>query len=137
MTTIIKGNHYTDQRGCIIFNNNFDATSVKRMYFIENKSFEIVRGWQGHKTENRWFTAVIGSFAINVVTIDNWHTPNPNLKLEEFILNSDQMDVLYVPNGNCTSIQASEPNSRLLAMSDYLLGEIQDEYRFPIDYFMK
>jgi dTDP-4-dehydrorhamnose 3,5-epimerase-like enzyme len=137
MTLIIKGNRHTDQRGRVFFNNNFDVRLVRRVYFIENQSVELIRGWQGHKIENRWFIAVIGSFAINVVAIDNWCNPNPNLKLKEFILNADQMDVLYVPNGNCTSIQAIEPNSRLLAMSDYLLGEIQDEYRFPIDYFMK
>jgi hypothetical protein len=40
-----------------------------------------------------------------------------------------------VPSGNITSIQALEANSKLMVMSDYLMGEIQDEYRFPIDYF--
>ena len=45
-------------------NNNFDLSSIKRIYFIENKNTSILRRWQGHKIEQRWFSAVIGSFKI-------------------------------------------------------------------------
>ena len=34
-------------------------------------------------------------------------------------------------------IQSLEENSKLLVMGDYLLGEIQDEYRFEVNYFLK
>jgi dTDP-4-dehydrorhamnose 3,5-epimerase-like enzyme len=119
---IIKGDSYLDERGAIIFNNTFDATVVKRIYFIENKLIEFVRAWQGHQIETRWFSAVSGSFKIKVITIDNWEHPNPKLEQKQFILKAAKLDVLLVPKGNCTSIQALEPNSKLLAMSDFLLG---------------
>jgi dTDP-4-dehydrorhamnose 3,5-epimerase-like enzyme len=135
MFKLIEGNQFSDERGAVFFNNSFNAEPVKRIYCIKNNSITFLRGWQGHKIENRWFSAVSGSFVIRVVTIDNWQHPNPKLKIQEYVLNADKMDVLYVSNGNCTSIQANEPNSRLIAMSDYLLSEIQDEYRFPSDYF--
>ena len=45
------------------------------------------------------------------------------------------MAVLHVPQGYVTSIQSLEENSKLMAMADYLMGEIQDEYRFAVDYF--
>ena len=50
-------------------------------------------------------------------------------------INAANLDVLNVPKGHITCIQALEEESKLIAMSDYLLGEIQDEYRFPLDYF--
>jgi hypothetical protein len=47
------------------------------------------------------------------------------------------MDILHVPQGYVSSIQALEESSKLLLMSDYLLGEISDEYRYDITYFKK
>jgi len=136
MAEIIKGSQFADQRGAIFYNNAFDAAPVKRIYCIENQSVEFTRGWQGHQIENRWFSAIFGSFVIKIAIIDDWENPNPKVKIQEFVLQANKLDILHVPNGSCTSIQAREPNSRLLVMSDYLLGEIQDEYRFPKDYFI-
>jgi hypothetical protein len=45
------------------------------------------------------------------------------------------LDVLHIPQGYISSIQALEPEAKLLVMADYLLGEINDEYRFDADYF--
>lgn len=135
MTKIIEGNNYVDDRGKIYFNNDFDLSPIKRVYLIENKELSFIRAWQGHKIERRWFTAVSGSFVVKVVRIDNWQNPNPNTEIKEYLLDSVKLDVLHVDNGSLTSIQATEIKSKLLVMSDYLLGEIQDEYRFPSDYF--
>ena len=35
------------------------------------------------------------------------------------------------------AIQAKKEGSKLLVLADYALGEIQDEYRFSLDYFKK
>jgi hypothetical protein len=43
------------------------------MYFIENISLNVIRAWQGHRIEKRWFIAVKGEFKIGVVKIDYWH----------------------------------------------------------------
>lgn len=133
--TIIKGNSHTDDRGTIIFNNDYDATEVKRIYFIENKDINFVRGWQGHKIEQRWFSSVQGSFKITTLAIDNWEQPSKNLPSQEFVLNAATLDLLHVPKGFVTSIQALKEKSRLMAMSDYGLGEIKDEYRYDINHF--
>ena len=50
---IIKGNSHTDSRGTLKFNNFFDTSEIKRMYIVQNSSTEILRGWQGHKVEQR------------------------------------------------------------------------------------
>jgi dTDP-4-dehydrorhamnose 3,5-epimerase-like enzyme len=132
---LIRGNSYTDERGTLQFNNDFNALGIKRLYTIQNRDTSFIRGWQGHKIEQRWFLAIQGRFQIKLIAIDDWVTPSSNLQQYEFVLTCESMDVLHVPAGYVSSIQALEPSSKLLLMSDYALGEIQDEYRFEINYF--
>jgi len=134
---LIKGGQHTDNRGQIRFNNDFDLTEVKRIYTIENRSTETIRAWQGHKIEQRWFSAVSGSFKIKLIKIDNWENPSKNLEKLTFVINAEKLEVLHVPQGYVSSIQALEEGSKLLVMANYLLGAIKDEYRFEVDYFKK
>ncbi|NCO64830.1 MAG: sugar epimerase [Flavobacteriia bacterium] len=133
---ITTGNSHTDARGTLFYNNDFDASAVKRMYVIENATTEIIRGWQGHKIEQRWFSAINGSFKIGLIKIDNWENPAKNLEMLTFTINADTLEVLHVPQGYVSNIQSLEEGSKLLVMADYLLGEIKDEYRFDVDYFI-
>jgi len=129
------GNHHSDERGTVSFNNAFDASEIKRIYFIENKNTAIIRAWQGHKIEKRWFSAVQGSFIIKLIKIDNWDSPSNNLIPEIFTLDATDLKILYVPQGYATSIQALEEKSKLMVMVNFLIGETKDEYRFNSDYF--
>jgi dTDP-4-dehydrorhamnose 3,5-epimerase-like enzyme len=132
---IIEGEKYSDERGNLFFNNNFDASLIKRIYFIENNNIEYTRGWTGHQTEQRWFVASEGIFIIKLIKIDNWENPSKDLQILEFELNAEKLNVLHMPNGYASAIQAREKKSKLLVMVNYSLGEINDEYRFPSDYF--
>lgn len=132
---IITGGSHSDSRGTLFFNNDFDASAIKRIYVIENSSKDFVRGWQGHRIEQRWFSVLQGSFRIKLIAIDNWENPSKDLKAFTYIVNAEKLDVLYVPQGYVSSIQALEVSAKLLVMADYLLETIQDEYRFDIDYF--
>lgn len=134
--TLISGNCYHDQRGQLFYNNDFDTSSIKRMYFIQNHSVDFVRAWQGHKIEQRWLSAVQGRFKIQLIVIDNWKKPSVSLPRLEYILKSETLDVLHVPAGYVSSIQAIEAKSKLVVMSDYQLGEINDEFRYPMNYFI-
>lgn len=132
---VITGAKHKDHRGTIFFNNEFDATQVKRLYIIENADTTTIRAWQGHRIEQRWFSAIIGSFKIQLIQVDNWENPSNDLPAESFILRSDQFSVLHIPAGFVSSIQANEDSARLLVMADTLLDEMNDEYRYPSDYF--
>lgn len=132
---IIKGNIHSDFRGSIYYNNDFNAQEVKRIYLIENRDTEFVRAWQGHKIEQRWFSAIQGSFEIKLIEVDNWDAPSKNSTIFSFILSSSELNVLHVPKGYISSIQAKVQNAKLLVMADYLIGEVKDEYRFEADYF--
>ena len=132
---IIRGGSNTDSRGTLLYNNNFDASGIKRIYVIENKETTFVRGWQGHRIEQRWFSVLQGSFKIELIAIDNWENPSKDVERFSFIVDAAKLDVLHVPSGYVSSIQSLEEGAKLIVMADYLLGEVQDEYRFDIDYF--
>lgn len=132
---LIKGAVHNDERGSLFYNNDFDASKIKRIYYIENASISINRCWQGHKIEQRWFSAVTGSFKILLIAVDNWKQPSKNLKAQEFTVDSATLDVLHIPKRYISSILALEKFSKLLVMADYLLGEIDDEYKYPQNYF--
>ena len=135
--TLISGNCHQDQRGQLFYNNDFDASSIKRIYVIENHSVDFVRAWQGHKIEQRWFSTLQGRFKIQLIAVDNWDKPSENLPRIEYNLHSEKLDILHIPAGYISSIQALEEKSKLVIMSDYHLGELRDEYRYPTDYFTK
>ncbi|HEY1196828.1 sugar epimerase [Flavobacterium sp.] len=132
---LIKGQCYSDNRGNVFYNNDFDASLIKRIYVIENKEVNFIRGWQGHRIEQRWFSVITGIFKIQLIQVDNWEKPSKELLVKSFIIDATKLNILYVPNGYLTSIQSLEVNSKLLVMADYLLGETNDEFRFEIDYF--
>ena len=132
---IIRGNCHEDSRGALCYNNDFDAAAVKRAYVIANKSIAIIRAWRGHSIEQRWFSAISGSFKIELIAIDHWDHPSKQLKRVSFFLYSTTLDVLHIPPGYVSSIQSLEEGSKLLVMADYMMGELEDEYRFEVDYF--
>ncbi len=132
---LIIGSCFVDNRGSVFYNNIFDFSSCKRCYIIENSLDNPNRAWQGHKTEQRWFLSIVGIFKIRLIEIDNWDLPSKTLPKLEFILNSNAMNILHIPSGYISSIESLEQCSKLFVMSDYGFKEIEDEYKFPLDYF--
>ena len=132
---LISGNCHSDQRGLLFYNNDFNSSLVKRIYIIQNKSNDLIRGWQGHKIEQRWFSAISGQFKIQLIQIDNWENPSKSLEVKTFLIDAEELNILHVPQGYISSIQSLESDSKLLVMADYLLGENKDEYRYDVDYF--
>ncbi len=133
---LLKGQCHHDERGVLSYNNSFDLTNAKRIYQIAGMSPLDVRAWQGHQVEKRWMYCAKGEFVIELIKIDNWKLPSKNIVKEKFVLSSSAMDVLYVPAGYASSLQCIENNSVLVLMSNYFLGEINDEYRWDKDYFI-
>ncbi|TCK67803.1 dTDP-4-dehydrorhamnose 3,5-epimerase [Winogradskyella wandonensis] len=125
---IITGGSYSDNRGLLQFFNEFDMSEIKRMYFTTHFNTNVIRAWQGHKIESRWFRCVRGSFEVKLVKIDNWETPDDNLKVNEYTLSSNKEEILYIPNGYVNGFKALEENSKLMIMSDYGFQEIEDDY---------
>ena len=81
---IIKGDLFKDKRGKLFSCNQFDMTSVKRMYSIENINSDYIRGWKGHKIKTRWFFATKGSITINTILISDLEKAHPSPVMNTF-----------------------------------------------------
>lgn len=128
---LIQGNSYVDDRGKLDYFNNFNMSPIKRLYFTTHFNLDVVRAWQGHKVESRWFICVGGSFNVKLIKIDSWDNPSSLLPIENYVLKSVNKQVLYIPNGFVNGFKALESNSKLMIMSNYNLNEIKnDEIRF-------
>lgn len=137
MIDFIKGGIAKDDRGQIRFVNDFDMSLVKRFYIIKNVDLTLVRGWRAHRIEQRWFYILSGSFAIDIVRIDDWETASTDLPVERLFLSTNENQVLHLSTGYATAFQSLEENSELLVFSDFGIENAPyDDYTYPLDYFI-
>ena len=129
---IIKGGVFSDQRGSMRFVNDFRFGDVKRFYFIKHTDTQVVRAWQGHQFEKKYFYPISGSFVVAWVKIDDFDNPSINLIPEYHILSASNSEVISVPKGYANGLKALEPNSEILIFSDMNLEEsVSEKIRFP------
>lgn len=132
--TLLKGGTYSDERGTLSFVNEFDLSPVKRMYSIIHPDKSVVRAWQGHQQESKWFKCINGSFAVAWKKIDDFSNPSPLPYPEHLILKSTEPAILFIPPGYANGLKALENNSEIMVFSDYYLGEsLDDKIRFDKD----
>lgn len=134
MVELIKGSEFIDERGALRFFNDFDMGEVVRFYEIAPVDTKIIRAWQGHRHEKKWFHCLNGSFIINLVKVDDFDNPSDQLVPEKITLKSHEPSVLAVPKGYATGIKAVEEGSRLQVFSNFgLEASKKDDYRFPLN----
>ena len=127
----IESKSYSDERGELIAFNSFNMSLIKRMYEIIPQNTKIIRAWQGHKIENKWFYCISGKFKINLIKIDNFENPSDEQEIEEYILDEYNPKILHIPGGYLNGFKAIEKNSKLIIFSDIALNELEnDDYRF-------
>lgn len=130
----IQGTAYKDNRGGLNFFNTFDMSEINRMYEISPAETKTVRGWQGHKTEKKWFYCNAGSFIVNLIEIDDFDNPSSNLVPTRFVLDAKDPGVLEISGGYATGFKALRENSKLLVFSNFSLeASKQDDFRYEVD----
>lgn len=135
--TIIKGGSFADERGSMRFVNDFHFDDVKRFYFIKHPNTSVIRAWQGHQNEKKYFYPIHGSFVLAWVQIDNFKNPSKILKPEFHILSSNRSEIIKIPKGYANGLKALESNSELLILSDMSLEEsVKEKIRFPADWWL-
>ena len=133
---IVQGHIHRDQRGSVRFVNDFSFEGVKRFYVIDHPDMDVIRAWQGHKTETKHFFVAKGVFLFNWITIDNWKQPSGGLEIQSKTLTDRKCEILIIPPGHVNGFKALEPDSTLVVFSDKTLQESkEDDFRFPIDYW--
>jgi len=128
---LIKGGIFTDERGELEYINDFDLSLIKRMYIIRHPDKKVIRAWQGHQQEHKYFKCIKGRFLVAWKKIDDFFNPNDQNKSEFVILQKSKNQVLSIPPGYANGLKALEDNSEIMVFSDYYLNEsLDDKIRF-------
>ena len=103
---------------------------------IKHEKANILRAWQAHKEETKYFYCIGGSFQILLARIINWTNPPRDTSILKYQLNEESSEILVVPGGFANGIRSITNNSKLLIFSDKTLEDSkQDDYRFAEDYW--
>ena len=117
---LIKGDTHTDKRGKLEFINDFDLSKIKRFYKITPLDTKIIRAWQVHEIETKWFHCVKGSFEVKVADL-------LTNEVNTFTLTDNKPEVLHIPKGNANGFKALEENSILMIFADLTLEEAKND----------
>ena len=120
---IIPGASHTDHRGTISFINDFKFEGVNRFYTIHHPDTDIVRAWQGHTTESKYYYPVKGSWVIAWVKMD-FHKPEKEWETDFVKLNADDNKIIFLPPGYANGFKALEKDSIIIGFS--APGEIEE-----------
>jgi dTDP-4-dehydrorhamnose 3,5-epimerase-like enzyme len=133
---LIEGAVSTDDRGRVLFANDFDLLDCRRFYFVENFSVGTVRAWHAHQHERKWVVAVSGAALVACVEIDDWESPSKSQEVHRFVLDAGCPSVLSVPPGFANGAMSLLPQTKLLYLSDAVLGaSLNDDVRYPARYW--
>lgn len=113
---LIQGNQHTDERGLLRFVNDFSMSAVQRMYCIEPTT-DLIRAWQGHQHEIKWFFVSRGRFQVQLVSIQN-----EDVRFL-FDLAAEDNQVLEIPPGYYNGFKAGSADSQLMVFSDKSLKD--------------
>lgn len=131
---LIKGSNYVDERGLLKFFNTFDMGSIVRFYEINPDNVDVIRAWQAHKKEMKWFYCHTGAFVVHLIQIDDFENPSPLLKPKRFVLEAKNPLILEISGGYATGFRAIKVNSSLQVFSNFSLDESKkDDFRYPIE----
>lgn len=114
--TIIPGASHTDHRGTISFVNDFNFEGVNRFYNIHHPSTDIIRAWQGHTHESKYYYLVKGIWLIAWVKMD-FSIPEDQWIAEHIILKASDNNLLFLPPGYANGFRALESDSIITGFS--------------------
>ncbi len=129
---LLSGESFLDDRGSIRFFNSFEMLPIRRFYEICPANTSFFRGWQGHIFEKKWFYCQQGTISIHLIKVDNFEKPSNELLPEVIVLKAEIPQILEIPGGYVTGIQAIAENSRLMVFANFSLDESKsDDFRYP------
>ncbi len=133
---LIKGGIAVDERGQIVFANDFDFKGVKRFYMAQNFSRETIRGFHGHIKEAKYALVISGTVLIVAVLMDNIANPSKNNEVHRFILSARKPEILFIPPGYANGMRSLEEDAKVIFFSTTSMEEAkEDDFRFPYDYW--
>jgi dTDP-4-dehydrorhamnose 3,5-epimerase-like enzyme len=130
---LIPGGQHVDARGTVSFVNGFDFKGVDRFYWV-TAAANVLRGWVGHRREQKWFAVVQGEVLIAVVRPDDWERPSPDLPVARYLLSASDPQILHVPPGHATgSVSLNQEAVLMIFSSGKITAAKADDFRFAAD----
>ena len=128
---IINGDLSADDRGELMFVNQFNMELVKRFYVVSNHKQGFIRAWHAHKLESKYVFIVNGTALISTVQIDDWDNPSNDLMVDKFVLTAKKPSILYIPSGYANGFKTLSTDTKIIFFSTSTLKDsIDDDYRF-------
>ena len=128
---IINGDLSIDDRGELMFVNQFNMELVKRFYVVSNHKQGFIRAWHAHKIESKYVFIVNGTALISTVEIDDWVNPSSDLIVDKFVLTAKKPSILYIPRGYANGFKTLSTDTKIIFFSTSTLKDsIDDDYRF-------
>jgi dTDP-4-dehydrorhamnose 3,5-epimerase-like enzyme len=124
---IIEGSSFKDNRGIIRFVNDFDLINIRRMYVVKPE-LAVIRAWQGHKKESKWFYVLSGSFQVQIVNMLDLN------QRRSLTLQSNENKVIQIEPGHYNGFELLEDSCELLVFSDQTLDDSKgDDFRLTLE----
>jgi len=134
--TFIEGAISVDDRGQLLFCNDFDMSEVRRFYVVSNHEARFIRAWHAHKKEGKFALVVSGAAIVAAVKIDNWDSPDKNAKVNRYILSDKKPGILVIPPGYANGFMTLMPDTRVMFFSTATLEQSKgDDYRYDPCYW--
>ena len=131
---ILKGDSFKDHRGMLAFCNDFSLEPIVRFYEITPKDTNIIRAWQAHKKESKWFYCTQGEFEVKLVKVDSFEKPSEDLTVFTHELKADEPEILFIPGGYANGFKALKNNSKLMVFSNFdVTASKDDDFRFELN----
>ena len=128
---VINGDLSVDDRGELMFVNQFNMELVKRFYVVSNHKQGFIRAWHAHKIESKYVFIVNGTALISTVKIDDWENPSSDLIADKFILTAKKPCILFIPSGYANGFKTLATDTKIIFFSTSTLKDsVDDDYRF-------
>ena len=129
---MIPGGIAVDDRGAVVFVNDFSPREFQRMYVIKNHATPFIRAWHGHQFEAKAIFVVNGSALVGAVRIDDWNQPSRETFVHRVVLTSQKPSIFMIPAGYANGIMTLTPDTVVCVFSTATLeASLNDDYRFP------
>lgn len=132
----IPGGMGLDDRGTVLYCNNFNFAGVKRCYVVNNHRQGFVRAWHAHRREAKYVMVMRGSALVGAVKIDQWESPSRELKVHREVLGVHRPGVYFIPAGYANGFMSLTEDATLAFFSTSTVEESKgDDVRYDARYW--
>lgn len=134
--TFIEGIISVDDRGQLLFCNDFDMKDIRRFYLVSNHESKFIRAWHAHKKEAKFVLVISGAALVAAVKIDNWDCPDKNAEIQRHILSDKKPKIMVIPPGYANGFMTLVPETQVMFFSTATLEQSKDDdYRYDAYYW--